>query len=236
MKKLLIFLSVFLAMAGSVQAEYKIDGGGRLTYLDEGEVLASQSGQEFDEAEFDRVMDEMEKELDAAEIELAANDGFLDMTAIGSGGNELEIGAQQELTIDKSWESLGIKVAAEGTDGFRIDSGGQSAVTTLTVLIKTEDNTVWVDGYQLKVLPGEVVKRLLAENVIDEVTGGQGMTIERDSKSGTVAYHILGESKQKFLWFGPVSISREVWVSVDTGETLRVVQQLKDRIVDWLAF
>lgn len=135
-------------------------------------------------------------------------------------------------------------------DKFNLKRGQVEAETVLPISfnVATKSFTVQIAGgeQQVKVLPDEVAQKLIKDNVLNQlqtsttsVRGGASTTqvkvslTELDNKA---VYEVQGASQQKFLGFVPVSITKTVYVSAETGNQVKTNESFASRLLDIISF
>jgi hypothetical protein len=173
-------------------------------------------------------------------LDIEADEEGLKMIAEDEIGTKTELGTQKELVVEDKWEGNGVTVRAIAKSRVMVESHGVGAESGLPVKIKLETNTVALttaNGEQeVKVLPDAVMAKLLADNVIDALVASGEMELVEKPNQADVVYLVPGVSEQKLLGLFGLRLARTVWVSARTGEMVKIQQDIKNRVLDWLAF
>lgn len=174
-------------------------------------------------------------------------------------GEEVELPAGNEEEIIKIQERAdkgSIKVRTMG-EKFVVARENISATTKFPLSVNLETNELTVStpagDRVVTILPDQAVKNMFAANVIDQIGGfaftqdaekiatQEGATLEQvielsTTREGILAYEIPGVKQEKLLGFLNVNIQKTAVVSAETGELIRVQQNIVSQILDLISF
>lgn len=180
-------------------------------------------------------------------IQLGAQNANL--KARKSDGSEVEIDKSE---VEKITTAIKLETGSEiknNGDTFVMKRGEVEAQTKFPISFNVATKTFTVQtqngDQEVKVLPDEVVQKLVQSNVINKLqTTSQGQGTSTTTSSGVqltelnnqAVYQVEGTSQQKFFGFIPVSITKTTYVSAKTGDLVTTNQTFFSRFLDTVSF
>lgn len=176
-------------------------------------------------------------------------DGRVTIKAETEGGEDVP---EQELfKIEERMDKTGIKVATAGGQIF-VQKNNVGALANFPLQIDLNTNQLIAStsagAKVLTVLPDQAIQNMLAANVINKLAefeaagqarlgniGSVSDIVALGERNGVPVYEIQGLKKQKLLGLIPVTTSKKVFVSAETGEQIAQEQSLLANIVDFLS-
>ncbi len=194
----------------------------------------------------------MEVKTTSGTIKVENESGHLKIKTAGEAGKIEDVGEQEELDVEDSANESKIRIASgSGELELEFAHGTTAASTRLPISVDLATNELIVTTpagvRRVAVLPDQAISNLLANNILDEIeneteagtesAGLQGVTtrIKLVVQDGTLVYKVEGASGKKFLGLVPIKIHRTVHVSAQTGELLQIVQDFRNRLLDFLS-
>lgn len=169
------------------------------------------------------------------------------------GGEDLELGEEQEFSIKERLDKNQIKIATGSGEAMIFSRNNVAARTNFPLSVDLATNELIVTtpngSKTVTVLPDQAIQNLLAVGIIDRIGGVevgenaateeiQGVTdlVTLTERNGEPVYEIAGVSDQKLLGFIPVQIEQTVAVSAETGSTVNTDKSLTATLLDLISF
>ena len=183
-------------------------------------------------------------------IKLERKDGRLMIKSKTEGGEDLELGEEQEFSIKERLDKNEIKVSTGSGEAMVFARNNVAARTNFPLSVDLATNELIVTtpngSKTVTVLPDQAIQNLLAVGIIDRIGGiGENVATEEiqgvtdlvtlTERNGEPVYEIAGVSDQKLLGFIPVEITQTVAVSAETGSTIATDKSFTATLLDLLS-
>lgn len=172
------------------------------------------------------------------------------LTAVKADGTQVQINKAELEKINAAMKlTTGSEVSQSG-DNFSLRRGQVEAETHFPISFNVATKTFTVQTpngeKELHVLPDVATQKLIENKVFSQLqtstTTGEGGTTTTQTKvvltqlDNKPVYEVEGASEQKFLGFVNVSIPKTVFVSAETGDSVKTQQTLTSQFLDLVSF
>lgn len=177
-------------------------------------------------------------------IQLGGSGGGQGFRVLKSDGTQVQIEKEAFEKINTAIKlETGSDVSQTGNT-FVLRRGQVEANTQLPISFNVATKTFTVQTpngeQQVNVLPDEVAQKVLQSGAISQIhegTSGNTTSVSLTQVNNQAVYEVEGTSSQKFLGFVPVSITKTVFVSAQTGNTVSTNSKgLFSGLLDTLSF
>lgn len=179
------------------------------------------------------------------EFDLENDNSHLNLKSKKSDGSEtqLEVDSLEKVNAVLGKENQP-EIEKSGTDSIALIRGNVSAQTALPISVNLQSKTLSVNtpsgNHTLRVLPDQAVENLINNNVIsslNNIAGATGSgTIELVQINNLPAFAINGALNKRFVGIIPVSIDKKIFVSAETGETIRTDESTVSKLLELISF
>src|SRR3989338_3158643 len=171
------------------------------------------------------------------------------LTAVRPDGTQVPIDKAEFEKINAAVKLVTGSEVAQNGDVFSLKRGQVEANTKLPISFNMATKSFTVQTAngekEIAVLPDEAAQKLIENKIFTDLqtttTTQEGTTTEQVAVSLTEldnkpVYEVQGASRQRFLGFAPVSISKTVYVSAEDGSQVKTNQTFTSQLLDLISF